>query len=99
MGTLRTIFAIAVVLAHVWPGGPVFVGGQNAVRLFYIISGFLISFVLVERKSYPSVRSFYVNRYLRLYPVYVVVAQYRYVPADLTFSRFTKPRRRVPTRF
>ena len=74
MGTLRTIFAIAVVLAHVWPGGPVFVGGQNAVQLFYIISGFLISFILVERKSYPSVRSFYVNRYLRLYPIYLVVA-------------------------
>jgi peptidoglycan/LPS O-acetylase OafA/YrhL len=74
MGTLRTIFAIAVVLDHVWPGGPVFVGGRNAVQLFYIISGFLISFILVERKSYPSVRSFYINRYLRLYPIYLVVA-------------------------
>jgi peptidoglycan/LPS O-acetylase OafA/YrhL len=74
MGTLRTVFAIAVVLSHVWPGGPVFVGGQNAVQLFYIISGFLISFVLVERKSYPSATSFYVNRYLRLYPIYLVVA-------------------------
>jgi peptidoglycan/LPS O-acetylase OafA/YrhL len=74
MGTLRTIFAIAVVLDHVWPGGPVFVGGRNAVQLFYIISGFLISFILVERKSYPSVWSFYVNRYLRLYPIYLVVA-------------------------
>lgn len=74
MGTLRTVFAIAVVLAHVWPNGPVFVGGQNAVQLFYIISGFLMSFVLVERKSYASARSFYVNRYLRLYPIYLVVA-------------------------
>lgn len=39
-----------------------------------MISGFLISYILVERKAYPNVRCFYVNRYLRLYPVYFVVA-------------------------
>src|SRR5579863_5256480 len=74
MGTLRTIFALSVVFAHSWPGGQVFVGGRNAVQLFYIISGFLISYVLVESRSYSSVGRFYVNRYLRLYPIYVVVA-------------------------
>ncbi len=49
-------------------------GGRNAVQLFYIISGFLISYVLVERRSYRTLRGFYINRYLRLYPVYGVVA-------------------------
>ena len=72
MGTLRTLFAISVVFAH--SIGFVFVGGQNAVRLFYMISGFLISFVLVERKSYSSIVLFYINRYLRLYPIYLSVA-------------------------
>ena len=72
MGTLRALFAIAVVLAHSY--GFVFVGGKNAVQLFYMISGFLISYVLVERKVYKSTRSFYINRYLRLYPIYFVVA-------------------------
>ena len=72
MGTLRTLFAIAVVFAHSY--GFVFVGGKNAVQLFYMISGFLISYVLVERKVYRSTRSFYINRYLRLYPIYFVVA-------------------------
>ena len=72
MGTLRTLFAIAVVLAHSY--GFVFVGGKNAVQLFYMISGFLISYVLVERKVYKNTRSFYLNRYLRLYPIYFVVA-------------------------
>jgi peptidoglycan/LPS O-acetylase OafA/YrhL len=74
MGTLRTIFAIAVVLMHSWPFGLLLVGGRNAVQLFYIISGFLISYVLTERKSYAAVGTFYVNRYLRLYPVYFCVA-------------------------
>ena len=72
MGTLRTLFAIAVVCAHSY--GYVFVGGRNAVQLFYMISGFLISYVLVEKKAYATVRSFYINRYLRLYPIYFVVA-------------------------
>ena len=72
MGTLRTLFAITVVFAHSY--GFVFVGGKNAVQLFYMISGFLISYVLVERKVYKSTRSFYINRYLRIYPIYFVVA-------------------------
>ena len=72
MGTLRTLFAIAVVFAHTY--GFVLVGGKNAVQLFYMISGFLISYVLVERKTYSSIRSFYINRYLRLYPIYFLVA-------------------------
>jgi peptidoglycan/LPS O-acetylase OafA/YrhL len=72
MGTLRTIFAITVVLGHSL--GFVFVGSRNAVQLFYIISGFLISYILIESKSYKSVRAFYINRYLRLYPIYFAVA-------------------------
>ena len=72
MGTLRTLFAISVVFAHSF--GNLLVGGRNAVQLFYMISGFLISYVLVERRAYPSVKNFYINRYLRLYPIYVVVA-------------------------
>jgi peptidoglycan/LPS O-acetylase OafA/YrhL len=72
MGTLRTLFAIAVVFAH--SSGNLLVGGQNAVQLFYMISGFLISYVLVERKAYPNVKSFYINRYLRLYPIYFAIA-------------------------
>ena len=72
MGCLRTIFAISVVFVHSW--GHVFVGGRNAVQLFYIISGFLISYVLVESRKYPFLKDFYINRALRLYPIYSVVA-------------------------
>jgi peptidoglycan/LPS O-acetylase OafA/YrhL len=74
MGTLRTIYALSVVFAHSWPGGMVLIGGRHAVQLFYIISGFLISNILVENRTYGSVGAIYVNRYLRLYPIYFVVS-------------------------
>src|SRR6056297_1555321 len=72
MGCIRTFFAIVVVISHSWTF--VFVGPILAVQSFFLISGFLISFVLTEAGSYDTMRSFYVNRVLRLYPVYLVVA-------------------------
>jgi peptidoglycan/LPS O-acetylase OafA/YrhL len=73
MGSLRTLFALSVMLLHEGVVGGL-IGGKNAVQLFYIISGFLISFILVERGDYRSVVSFYLNRVLRLYPIYAAVA-------------------------
>jgi peptidoglycan/LPS O-acetylase OafA/YrhL len=73
MGSIRTLLALAVVFAHCpLNGGFVFVGGENAVRLFYIASGYLIALVLSVGK-YTSIRSFYLNRWLRLWPMYAVV--------------------------
>lgn len=73
MGLIRTLLALAVVLGHT-QSAYVLVGGRNAVQMFYVISGFLISYVLVERRAYASPWVFYANRYLRLYPIYLVVA-------------------------
>lgn len=72
MGSIRTLLAIAVVLAHSY--GFVFVGGRLAVQLFYIISGFLISYILIEAKTYKTVSAFYTNRFLRLFPIYWFIA-------------------------
>jgi peptidoglycan/LPS O-acetylase OafA/YrhL len=72
MGSIRTLLAISVVFSHTY--GFLLVGGMLAVQLFYVISGFLISFVLTEAKTYVSVRSFYTNRFLRLFPLYWIVA-------------------------
>ncbi|OYV02441.1 MAG: acyltransferase [Burkholderiales bacterium PBB5] len=75
MGLLRLIFALAVVFQHSpWNGGMVLVGGRNAVQLFYMISGFLISYVLTNSRSYQSVGDFYLGRLFRLLPIYYVVA-------------------------
>tara|TARA_B100000902_G_scaffold46569_1_gene53918 strand:- start:825 stop:1892 length:1068 start_codon:yes stop_codon:yes gene_type:complete len=72
MGSVRTLLAIAVVFTHSY--GFVFVGGILAVQLFYVISGFFISYILVEAKTYRTVSSFYTNRFLRLFPIYWFVA-------------------------
>ena len=73
MGILRTIFALTVVVYHSdW--SVVFVGPDHAIHLFYLISGFLISYILHNTKSYKNPITFYSNRILRLYPLYYFVA-------------------------
>ncbi|MGZ5148490.1 MAG: acyltransferase family protein [Burkholderiales bacterium] len=73
MGTLRTIFALSVVFAHS-SGAFVFVEARNAVQLFYMISGFLMSYVLANNPAYANPLTFYKSRALRLYPMYFAVA-------------------------
>lgn len=73
MGIIRFLLALIVVFSHsAFSFGGAWIGGPNAVQLFFLISGFLISFVLLEAKSYPDVKSFYFSRWLRLWPMYLV---------------------------
>lgn len=84
MGTVRTLLAIAVVFSHCY--GFMFVGGRLAVQMFYAISGFLISYILVEARAYATARSFYANRFLRLFPIYWLVAIIALVMNGLEFA-------------
>ena len=95
MGSLRFILAISVVLSHTY--GHLFVGGRLAVQMFYIISGFLISFILKESLNYKDLKKFYLNRFLRLFPVYyfsslillvLYIYQYSYTEKDIFFHTF-----------
>jgi peptidoglycan/LPS O-acetylase OafA/YrhL len=86
MGILRTTLAVSVVLFHLG-GIALLVPGDLAVELFYCISGFLITFVLTQTTAYSGLKSFYINRFLRIYPVYwtvaiVVLALHLIVPSD-----------------
>ncbi|ARP87743.1 acyltransferase family protein [Bordetella genomosp. 9] len=75
MGLLRTLFALSVVLDHSpFHQGNLLVGGRLAVQLFYVISGFLISYILNVNDVYRSTGRFYGNRLLRLFPSYLAVA-------------------------
>ncbi|MDD5332951.1 MAG: acyltransferase [Rhodoferax sp.] len=97
MGILRTIFALAVVFAHSpWNSGLVFVGPRNAVQLFYITSGFLISYVLTERGGYGRKATFYLSRFLRLYPLYFAVASLTLVIYLLANPQFFELYRDMP---
>ena len=77
MGMVRFLLALCVVLTHSHSGrlfGVKLFDGASAVQCFYIISGFLITMVLTERTGYRSLGNFYVSRFLRLWPAYIVVA-------------------------
>ncbi len=71
MGSIRTLLALAVVFGHA--DMYLFTGGMLAVQLFYVISGYLMSLILLSQ-SYGSLTSFYTNRFLRLFPIYWIVA-------------------------
>lgn len=79
MGMLRTLLALSVVAFH---SGPIFgvhlPDGILAVQVFYVTSGFYMALILstiyVNRN-----RDFYVNRALRIFPMYWMIASYTLV--------------------
>jgi peptidoglycan/LPS O-acetylase OafA/YrhL len=74
VGLFRVILAISVVLSHIVKTETPFYqgfGGTNSVEIFFLISGFYIALIL--DKTYKSKRMFYLNRILRLYPIYLIV--------------------------
>jgi peptidoglycan/LPS O-acetylase OafA/YrhL len=84
MGYLRTLLAIIVIFDHT-AFGPILLGGRFAVQTFYLISGFLIAHILRTNPTYASARPFYLNRVLRIYPIYWVIALLTVI-ADLAFN-------------
>lgn len=75
MGFLRTFMAISVLVAHAafplpWFGG---FGAQAAVNAFYVVSGFYMALVLNEKYTRPIDNvTFWINRYIHLYPKFLV---------------------------
>lgn len=112
LAALRAIAALVVVLSHVellkhrggipnilgnltfWPDG------HLAVILFFVLSGFLISHILVQERQATgkiAFRSFYMRRILRIWPVYymtiilsalLVPAEYEPISVVLTLTIF-----------
>lgn len=77
MGLLRFLLAFLVVYGHCGsPFGGVGFSAQNAVQAFYMISGFYMTLVLREKyagEGPAGIKSFYLNRWFRLYPSYLAV--------------------------
>ena len=76
MGSIRFLLAFSVLILHSSPiAGIRLLPGETAVRTFYIISGFYMT--LIFSTKYASATrpyySFITNRWLRLYPPYLVV--------------------------
>jgi len=73
MGSLRLLLALAVVLLHTHVH-KVLTGGALSVQIFYMISGFLITHVLMNKPVYQRYGTFLASRWMRIYPIYLVVA-------------------------
>lgn len=86
---LRAFAAISVLLVHVastlsdysgevyyFPLETVTLGAWSGVSLFFTLSGFLITWLLLKEKNAGGIdaRNFYVRRMLRIFPVYYLIA-------------------------
>jgi peptidoglycan/LPS O-acetylase OafA/YrhL len=68
----RAIAIILVVIEHTWRGALHPFDGKYGVFIFFVISGFLITTLLLKEKANTgtiSLRQFYIRRFLRIFPV------------------------------
>lgn len=88
LNTIRFYAALAVVIDHIGAQFPpdqklfrfinsFFPEAQNAVNLFFVLSGFLITYLLLHERTITdkiNIKNFYVRRTLRIWPLYYWVA-------------------------
>ncbi len=84
MGTIRILLALAVLVGHsnglqglrLQSGiSAILPSGQIAVQAFYLISGFYMSLVLTDvYRGTGWIKAFWLSRYLRLAPVYLLLS-------------------------
>ena len=109
LDTLRSIGAFSVVLGHLELTKNYFgfknlleipfyknTSGHLGVVLFYVLSGFLITYLLLvekEQKGKISIKRFYVRRALRIWPVYFLVVFFLFFvfPSLIELDYFAKP--------
>src|SRR5262249_49570443 len=114
LNAIRAYAAIAVLIAHAeqiqrllgistdnglyaWLG-PHFPNAPDSVTLFFVLSGFLITYLLLvekQRTGTVAVGKFYARRCLRIWPLYYLVFLLGFVvlplclrPADYAYIRF-----------
>ena len=88
LNALRFIAAFMVIVHHIeqtkgtfgfdnyWSTSTIYFAGKLGVVLFFVLSGFLITnLLLIEQKtsSTISIRNFYVRRILRIWPLYYLI--------------------------
>ncbi|MFC2176016.1 acyltransferase family protein [Bacteroidota bacterium] len=105
LDTLRAIAAVSVIIGHIelfkQNNGisnlmkmPFFknTGGHIGVVLFFVLSGFLITVLLLKEKKKHntiSLKAFYVRRILRVWPLYYLIILLSYLLTDFSPSATT----------
>jgi peptidoglycan/LPS O-acetylase OafA/YrhL len=71
LDALRGIAVAMVCGCHLWPESRIFFCGWSGVDLFFVLSGYLITQIILRNGQEPGfLRAFYVRRTLRIWPVY-----------------------------
>ena len=63
-------------LENAWENGVIRNLGDRGVSLFFVLSGFLITFLLLKEKEFTNtiqIRFFYIRRILRIWPLYFLI--------------------------
>lgn len=88
---LRAIAVLLVIMSHalIWPRLGVtdrrvlsVIGPHNAVQIFFVLSGFLITYLLIREESKTgsiNIVDFYIRRILRIFPLYFLALGLLYV--------------------
>ena len=89
MGLFRLLLAISVLIAHSTPiFGLSLVGGRVAVESFFMLSGFYMALIL-STKYQENVKTFYKNRFLKLFPLYWFFTLAVIITSFITTGKFT----------
>jgi peptidoglycan/LPS O-acetylase OafA/YrhL len=106
LNELRAIAALAVLFYHIelykkrdhiYSLYDTFIGkfvesmGHNGVNLFFVLSGFLITYLLIEEKEKNSkidIKKFYVRRILRIWPLYYFIMFLSFVILPFAVDNF-----------
>lgn len=106
LNTLRFFAAFFVILAHgqisIWKLGfekfkdvTIFSRNGDAVEFFFVLSGFLITYLLqkeIIKTGTISIRKFYLRRVFRIWPLYFLIVAIGFIFLGVLYPRFTGQR-------
>jgi peptidoglycan/LPS O-acetylase OafA/YrhL len=73
LDALRGVAVTLVCGCHVWPYSPIFMWGWSGVDLFFVLSGYLITDIILKNgREHGFLRAFYARRTLRIWPIYYI---------------------------
>jgi peptidoglycan/LPS O-acetylase OafA/YrhL len=93
LDSIRAIAVILVIISHWIPKLNVLPWGEIGVDIFFVLSGFLITGILLDNKKLHDalkvsqsriIGNFIVRRTLRIFPIYYLMVFVHYVVADFT---------------